>query len=149
MSPEIEQLLQAWLDGELPAGERARVEAILAADAEAPAYVDSLRSISDRVRSADLPLPDAMAQARWLAQWQIARDRSVRRLAGWMTAAAAIVLAATLSTAFTHPAQAQTPALAEWESAAVGSADDDEAPRTARLIAVDLALPGHADEVSK
>ena len=134
------ELLEAWLDGELPPDEAARVAAIVATDPAAAGFVDEIKIAGDRLRTTPLPTPVIGSHARWLADWQIARDRSVRRLAGWMTAAASIVLATTLSSTFTRPAAAQ-PVLAEWESAAVGSVDDDDAPRTARLIAIDLALP--------
>ncbi|MDB5328366.1 MAG: hypothetical protein JWM57_3935 [Phycisphaerales bacterium] len=147
MSPDTEQLLQAWLDGEMPAADRAQIEAIIAADTDAAAYVDSLQNMGDRLRSAPLPGMPEGAQARWIREWQITRDRSVRRLASWMTLAASVVLGITLSTALSRPAQAQ-PVLAEWETAAVAGVEDDDAPRTARVIAIDLALP-QAGDVSR
>ncbi|HEX8324115.1 MAG TPA: zf-HC2 domain-containing protein [Tepidisphaeraceae bacterium] len=136
--------LNAFLDGELPPADAAAVEAHLAGCPACAALVVGDRATGDRLRAAPLPVPSMDAHLRWLSQWQIARDRSVRRLAGWMTAAAAVVLGVTLSTTFVGPAQAQ-PALAEWEAAAFGSMDDDDAPRTARLFAVDLALPLSAE----
>ena len=141
MALEPSQPLDAFFDGELSPSDAARIETVLTpADHE---YLGDAAAVAEALRSAPLPMPTANAHARWLANWQIARDRSVRRLAGWMTAAAAIVLVVTLGGSMNGSAQAQP--LAEWETAAVGQADDDEVPRTARLIAVDLSLPHSAD----
>lgn len=146
MTDGPKQPLDAWLDGELSPADAARVVASLSTDDAA--YVAAVREQGDRLRTAPLPLPSADAHLRWLNQWQIARDRSMRRLAGWMTAAAAVVLGVTLSGTFVGPAVAG-PVLAEWETAAVGSAEDEEVPRTARLIAIDLALPTPAKGTSR
>ena len=141
MASESNQPLDAYLDGELSPTDSARLEASMTmADQE---YLDDVAANADYLRAALWPTPSANAHARWLANWQITRDRSVRRLAGWMTAAAAVVLCVTLGGSMNGSAQAQP--LAEWETAAVGQADDDDAPRTARLFAVDLSLPRQPD----
>lgn len=142
-----DQLLNAFADGELSPAEMARVAAILQTDAGLTEDVRTIQEIGDALRAAPLPAPATGLSERLLNNWRIERDRSVRRLAGWMTAAAAIVLGITVANSFTRTAVAQ-PTLAEWETAAVGSAvDDDDTRRTAKLLAVDLALP--SPEVSR
>jgi anti-sigma factor RsiW len=140
MSLTPQHPLDAFADGELSTEQMAELAALLKDDADALAEVAAIRALGDRLRESPLPLPASGAEANWLRNWQIARDRSVRRLAGWMTAAASVILGITLSAALTRPAQAQ-PQLADWETAAVAGLDDEEAPRAARLIAVDLSLP--------
>ncbi|MGC4034227.1 MAG: hypothetical protein QM754_21315 [Tepidisphaeraceae bacterium] len=141
MSQLPDHLLNAFADGELSPAEMARVAAILQADAGLTEEVRTIQEIGDALRAAPLPTPAAGLSERLMNNWRVERDRSVRRLAGWMTAAAAIVLGITVANNFTRTAVAQ-PVLAEWETAAVSStADDDDTRRTAKLLAVDLALP--------
>lgn len=140
MSLEPNHPLDAFIDGELSAAEMARIALVLKDDPALAMEVAELRAMGDRLRETPLSLPVLNAEANWLRNWQISRDRSVRRLAGWMTAAAAAILGITLSTALTRSAQAQ-PQLADWETAAVAGLDEDDTPRAARLIAVDLSLP--------
>src|SRR4051812_6839491 len=105
MTDERAQLLSALLDDELSPADAAGVRSSLSSEDQG--YIDLLCTNADRLREMDLPLPPAGAQARWLRDWQFARDRSVRRLASWMTAAASVVLGVTLSTFLSRPAQAQ------------------------------------------
>ncbi|NLU21579.1 MAG: zf-HC2 domain-containing protein [Phycisphaerae bacterium] len=79
-------------DGELPPGQKAALEAHVAACAECSQLLADLRSVSVLIRRAplaDLPAAaaDRLAQCRpWTA------DAGLIRVAGWLTAAAAAVL---------------------------------------------------------
>lgn len=63
-----EALVMAWIDGELPADEAARVAAAVAADADLQAFADAHRALAERLRNSFAPLlaepvPAALAQA--------------------------------------------------------------------------------------
>lgn len=82
-------LLSAYVDGELEGGDLARVEAHLAASAEARAEVERLRAF---VRAtAGLRLREAPPED-WEAFWSSAYNRSERSL-GWVLLVSGVVVA--------------------------------------------------------
>src|SRR5688500_18063173 len=86
------ELIHAYHDGELPADRRAAVEAHVNACDACRALLADLRGMSQIVAAvpmADLP-PHAMK--RMQQAWWAAQDRGVRRIASWLTAAAAAVM---------------------------------------------------------
>lgn len=131
------QDLHRFHDAELSASERDRVaQHLLSCDAcvEALASIESTREL---VRAAPLPLPTPQMMQRWR---RVGQDRSVRRLAGWMTAAASVVLGVSVYVASSTPAQAST-SQAEWEALALGAELEDASTyqATATWIVNDLS----------
>ena len=102
--------------------------------------------LGDALRDARLEEPSLAAQSRWMDAVSLATDRSVRRLAGWMTVAASVVLVVTMLMSSQSSAQA-TPALADWEAAAINGPDtsNDSVHATAQMLAVDLSLPSQSE----
>jgi predicted anti-sigma-YlaC factor YlaD len=87
-------------DGEASAAELAELQSHLVSCAACRDHAAALREISARIRGAELPAADAglLARVREGAAAQVAQqqmDRRVRRLAGWLTAAAAAVMVVT------------------------------------------------------
>jgi anti-sigma factor RsiW len=104
------------------------------------ARLHELQMIGEALRAAPMPAPPAGAMRRWRENVMVVRDHSVRRLAGWMTAAASIVLVVSLYAASSNHVQA-TPMLSEWEAAVIGidvdSASSDQT--IAQWMATDLS----------
>ena len=92
MSCPRSNLISAYHDGELPLAQTAELEAHLGDCADCRAELEQLRTLSLRIQAADLPEPSDEAVERWMSVFSDARDRSVRRLASWMTAAAALIM---------------------------------------------------------
>src|SRR5580765_2312021 len=91
-------LLDAYHDGALGAPERAAFEAHLAECGECRRALDDLERISRMLSGAALPEMPAELAGRLVASFTAAQrkqEQGVRRLAGWLTvaAAAALVLA--------------------------------------------------------
>lgn len=129
--------LHRFHDDELSPVERERVVShIETCDACAKALA-SIESTSKRVRSAPLPVPTGEMMARWR---RVGQDRSVRRLAGWMTAAASVVLGVSVYMASSTPAQANTSS-SDWEAVALGGELEDASTyqATATWIVNDLS----------
>lgn len=93
--PEVPQL-HAYHDGELPPVERAAVEAHLETCDPCSSFLNDLREITRRVRSAPLPEVVTVPFERLYDTWHVARDRGVLRIARWLTAAAAAILVGSL-----------------------------------------------------
>ena len=148
--------VHAYHDGELPAADRAAVEAHVAACEPCAAMLDELRSLTRLL--AEVPLPaeaDAAPVSRYYGAFYKARglqQRGVLRLSGWLTAAAAVVLAVSLFRAPPEPVRnveassATAAALPAWQPAAVMPVADQEDGRAgnelvvvARWMAEDLA----------
>ena len=83
-------LLSAYVDGELDAGDVARVEARLADDADARREVQRLRRLKEL--TGNLRLKDAPPEA-WEDFWQSAYNRSERSL-GWLLLGLAVLVLA-------------------------------------------------------
>jgi anti-sigma factor RsiW len=134
--------LQAYHDGELAAVERAQVEAHLNDCAECRSALAELRQLSSMFAEVSLPeIPDR-AMSRMHGVWiksRVTSDRAVRRITGWMTAAAAAVLA--LGLLQTPITQRTTEARVDsWEldAAAVTATDTarDDSSGTGELVQV-------------
>jgi anti-sigma factor RsiW len=99
--------IHAYHDGELAPAARSAAQAHLRQCAECRALLEDLRRLSSLLADSPLPEMPAGAAGRVLAAWAGSRDREVRRLAGWLTAAAAVVLAGSL---LVRPADVKAPA---------------------------------------
>jgi anti-sigma factor RsiW len=147
MTCPTEQDLHRYHDGELAGGDRGRLALHLADCGACQARLAEFRQIGALLRNAPLPQPAVEAMQRWQRNLAAMQDRQVRRFAGWMTAAASVVLAASLYVATSNQAQAVAPAVAEWEAAVVGIGLESPAPEqgtstyqtTAQWIVTDLS----------
>ncbi len=126
-------------DDELSPADRMRVAAHVASCDVCAERLHEIASIGDLLRNAPLPGMARDAMVRIQRNVAAMQERSVRRLAGWMTAAASIVLVVSLYAATSSQAHA-TPSVTEWEAAAIGvdveSTSTDQA--TAQWIVADL-----------
>ena len=143
MTCPSEQDLTAFVDGELAASRVDDIAGHLADCDACAALVARYRRVGDVVRGAAMDVPTLVAQSRWINAVSLSSDRSVRRLASWMTAAASIVLVATLSMWVSSNAQATPTPLSDWEATAIAGPEavSDSPHATAQLIALDLSLP--------
>src|SRR4051794_38647960 len=87
--------VHAYYDNDLSGSDRELVEAHLRSCRECAELLEELKHLSQMLVNAELAEPPVSALNRMQgAFWAAAqvRDRAVRRLAGWMTGAAAAVL---------------------------------------------------------
>lgn len=87
--------IHAYHDGELSPAARAEAEAHLAVCAECRELLHELQELSQTLAAVDLPAVPSRAMNRMHGAWWAARpaqEQGVRRLASWLTAAAASVL---------------------------------------------------------
>jgi anti-sigma factor RsiW len=148
MCPEASKV-DLYYDGELFAADQSGFEAHLSQCAECRRALDELNKMTLVLRSTALPTaPEALAE-RALAAWNNARnseEAGLRRMAGWMTAAAAVVLmAAMLRVSLVSQVgsdrtmnEASASAIRDWEFAAVLPPDRpaDDSAGSADLIQV-------------
>jgi len=97
MTCEQTAQIHRYHDGDLSPAEQASVRAHLTACADCPELLTDLQNISQMFATVDLPemsnrAINRMQGAWWKAATAKAEDRSIRKLASWMTAAAAAVL---------------------------------------------------------
>lgn len=131
--------LAALHDGELPAAARAELHTHLQSCVDCRAELAALQQLSATITAAPLAQPSQITLARLLRAPQT-QDYAVRRLAGWMTAAAAVLLAITL---FQHPTTTESPSpfmIIELASTAIDEEPPPETLTVARWMATDLAL---------
>jgi anti-sigma factor RsiW len=157
MTCDRDVLVHAFHDGELPEAQRDAVERHVATCDACAELLTELRALTRLM--AEVPLPaeaDAAPISRYHGAFHKARgqqQRGVLRLSGWLTAAAAIVLAATLLRAPSPPAyQQESVASADlpvWQLSAVTPAAEQEGDRAtgplvvvAQWMADDLAAGG-------
>ena len=93
----LDERLIAYVDGELPAAERARLEAEIAADPGLAARLARHRALAETVSAAFAPVLDEAVPARLLAAATAANDRgagrpSRARLAPWAAIAASLLV---------------------------------------------------------
>lgn len=115
-----DQSLQRFHDDELSPHERTDVAGHLQSCDACAAKVQELGLLRDMIRSSPLPTIAVAALDRWHRNAMGMQERSVRRLAGWMTAAASIALVVSLYAATASQAQATAPSVSEWEAAVIG-----------------------------
>jgi len=89
---EWTSLVHAYYDGELPAPQRAAVEAHLHQCVACAEELRSLERLSVRIRSASLPMPPRDLVRGIVARVGRAQEAGAIRLAWWLTAAAAMVV---------------------------------------------------------
>lgn len=128
--------VQRFHDGELPAAERAALEAHIRDCAPCGALLAELRGLSAALLTAGLQVPSAQALRRIEQTWKIARDRGVIRLAGWLTAAAAAVLLVVLIGQPNAGRVEVVESTAIWELAAVTPPADTDDDRNSDLLAL-------------
>ena len=127
--------IHRYLDGELSSAQQEAVEAHVRECAECDRMLTDLRRLSQLISAAPLAEMPAENVARLQEGWQSARERGVRRIAGWLTAAAATIL---IGVVLTRPAQqpdADTrPAV--WETIAVMPPDEVHEETSPDLLAM-------------
>ena len=139
--------VHAYHDDELPPARRLAVEAHLAGCDACAALLADLRDVSRRVAAARLPDVSAVPFDRYYGVWDQNRDRGVLRISGWLTAAAAAVLVASLVLfpAAHTPVETATAAKGSWEPVALMAPvleppdQDDQLVEVAQWMANDLA----------
>jgi anti-sigma factor RsiW len=115
-----ERDIHAYHDGQLSPAIKLEVQAHLAGCADCRQLLAELRGLTVMVR--DLPLPELSPRAGMAAReaWRRTRDQGVRRLAEWLSMAAALLLLAMLVGSGTgKPAHPGAAVPADWELAAV------------------------------
>ncbi len=134
--------LQAFHDGELSPEESRALEGHVGSCAACRTELAALRAISLELKRMEWPRPDDAAMARWMEAAAMVRDRGVRRLAGWLTAAAAglLVFAMIPSSRSWHSG---APAAGSIDTAVLMLPGEEAAPPTfviAQWMATDLSL---------
>jgi anti-sigma factor RsiW len=124
--------VHAYHDGELPAERREALEAHLRQCAACRELLGELRRLSALLVHAPLPAPRGASGWNTHEAWRSAGERSIRRMAGWLTAAAATVL---LAAWVGWPAPGGEPAYAGglWEVAAVMPLSDPQGETDAEM----------------
>jgi predicted anti-sigma-YlaC factor YlaD len=139
--------VHAFYDGELDASQSQMFEAHLERCAECRRLLDELQDLSSMLLRAPRQEMPVAAVSRIHGAWHEARDRGVLRIAGWLTAAAAMLLVGALLTGPTNPATAPAkPGL--WEAIAVMPPAETQGETNSDLVQVaqwmadDLSLGG-------
>ena len=137
------ELIHAYHDGELSPQQRADVEAHLNDCDDCRELLADLRRISQLVAAAPMAEVTAQAMKRMQQAWWAAQDRGIRRVASWLTAAAAAVMFAAVllspssrgdtNTTFTATTLMTPPT-------PIADEPEDETVDAAQWIANDLAL---------
>jgi anti-sigma factor RsiW len=92
MNCEKTEQVHAYYDGEMPLSRRGEFESHLQTCADCRALLSDLLQVSELIASAPLAEMPPLTMARLQNTWDAVRDRSVMRIASWLTAAAAAVL---------------------------------------------------------
>lgn len=141
-----DELIHAYHDGELAPAQVAAVEAHLGDCAGCRTLLADLRQVSQLVATAPMPAVPPHAMQRMQQAWWAAQERGVRRVASWLTAAAAAVIFAAV---IFSPASQRAENNTSWtlnaltppaEFAEPDEPQDDEAIAAAQWIANDLSL---------
>lgn len=138
-------ILNRHHDGVLSASEQDVVRAHVMVCPTCAARLAEIVSVSDMIRTAPMPLMARDAMNRLHAKMLSLQDRSVRRLASWMTLAASVVLGVSLYIATNSQAQATSAPISNWEAAAIGvdvsQATDDATPATWMVVDLIQSAP--------
>lgn len=123
MPCEIEHRLQAYHDRELSSADRAAIDLHLAQCAPCRDSLAQLQQFSTLISAAPPPALPASARIRFYAAWDDAqsfRDRSVLRIASWLTAvAAAILVGGLISLNWPNNTGGTPNRIGQWETVAV------------------------------
>lgn len=141
MNCPSDQFLHRFHDDELSTQDRHAVQAHLAGCPVCAERVRELEAIRNMIRDASLGELTTRTLIRWHHAVIDMHERSIRRLAGWMTAAASVVLMVSLYTATRTQAQTAQLDVHDWEAAVVGIDVESASPdiATAQWIATDLS----------
>ena len=144
--------IHAFHDGQLPPAARRSAEIHLAECPACAELLDDLRALSRRIGAAPLPGVADVPFDRYYDAWHVVRQRGVLRISGWLTAAAAAVLVATLLSFPSSPyipvetLATAGPVRPSWEPVALmapvvddAGGRDEELLAVAQWIAEDLA----------
>jgi anti-sigma factor RsiW len=146
-------IIHAYHDDELPPPARRSAEIHLAECPACAELLNDLRALSRRISAAPLPVVSDVPFDRYHGAWHVVRQRGVLRISGWLTAAAAAVLVATLLSFPSSSPYAPVEALADaaavrpsWEPVALmapvvqdAAGRDEELLAVAQWMAEDLA----------
>ena len=139
------ELVHAYHDGQLQPARVAEVEAHLSDCADCRDLLADLKKVSALVAAAPMAEPTPHAATRMQQAWWAARaaqERGVRRVASWLTAAAAAVMLAAMVWS-PAPQRTETVVLAPdllLPPTTVADEPQDETIDAAQWIADDLAL---------
>jgi anti-sigma factor RsiW len=141
-----EQTLHRLHDRELPAAEANTLQAHVGKCERCEQALATYAAISEAVRGAPLPLPPAKVMGRWMRSPKLRRDESIRKMAGWLTtAAAAAILIAVINRQPADRPEGPALAVSPWEAAML-TAGDTEANSVqvaaANWMAADLSAGG-------
>jgi len=119
------QLVEAFYDAEMPSADRDTFAAHLARCPICMAELDALQRLSRELAAVSIPSVSDEALARFHGTVNVAEERGVLRLAEWLTAAAAAVLAIGLTGLFKHDTT-HASAPDTWEQAAIAYPADHD-----------------------
>ncbi len=141
MNCPTQEDLNRFHDGELSSQARGDIETHLHTCQVCYDHLSELSIVSDLIKNASMPQPTIAMMRKWQGSMRNLQEESVRRITGWLTAAASIVLAISLHLALSKQANATIVTLADWEPAAIGLQSDNASldQATAQWIATDLS----------
>jgi anti-sigma factor RsiW len=136
--------ISSYYDGELSPPAARDMEAHLAECEQCRRELADLRALSPRLAAAGMAEPSDEMMERWKAGTGRQQDRSIRRMAGWMTAAAAALLFASILR-FGDGQAADLVVLGPIDRAFFAT-DEPQGPTytAARWMAADLSMEGGA-----
>jgi len=143
--------IQSYLDEELDSAQRQSLLAHLEQCAECRELLEELRGLSSLIQNAPRPVMRVGAMARYRQAWNVARDRAVLRITGWLTAVAAgLLIGAILTWPAEEPANpVRAVRSGSWEQFAVmppaetqGEGGGAQLVQVAQWMANDLSLGG-------
>jgi anti-sigma factor RsiW len=125
MSCDQVQRVEAFYDGEMPSAQREEFASHLARCPVCMAELDALQRLSRELAALSIPSVSDEALARFHGSLNVAEERGVLRLAEWLTAAAAAILAIGLTGLFKHDTT-HASAPDTWEQAAIAYPTDHD-----------------------
>jgi anti-sigma factor RsiW len=141
--------IHAYHDGDLSPEQKTVVENHLQVCAECRELLAELQNLTQVLQTIHLPeMPPRVLSRMYGAWWATAqvRDRGVRRLAGWLTAAAAAILVLVPTFSPSRPAEFETTSAGAWKETIAfippaGPRDDANAElvQVAQWLANDLS----------
>jgi anti-sigma factor RsiW len=146
MDPHLEQLLHAYHDDQLDAPTRKAFEVRLANDPSLREALNELTGVSAMLRSAGMPVEPAGAIEAWESVYRDTQERRIRKLSGWLSAAAALLAVSTVALSLRQsPAPTTTSTLSEIDVvmlASSGGIDESQSPTVlaAQWMAADLRV---------
>jgi anti-sigma factor RsiW len=117
MSCDKAAQIHIYADGEMDPAQREQIEAHLEHCALCRELLEEIRGLSVLIVAARKPAMKPGSVSRYYGAWQQVRDRAVMRIAGWLTAVAAVLLVGALLLGPVRPsaAVAAKPKPGIWE----------------------------------